>query len=101
MLAAREVSVESRRVAYPQLRDVLLVRLEGGEWLDIVVWERDLAASGQGSIDGFPPFETRDDYFAGVDQLLGEEFGLLVAHSADAYHRPTRPSTQPRSKEFT
>jgi hypothetical protein len=82
MLAVRAAAVESCRAAYPQLRDVLLVRLEGGEWLDVAVWEGD---PGGGEPDGpavFPPLAARDDFFERIDQLLGEECGQLVAHSA-------------------
>lgn len=81
-LAARAASVESCRVAYPQLRDVLLVRLEGGEWLDVAVWEPDAVDDDAADGGRFPPADARNDFFARIDLLLGEECGLVVGHSA-------------------
>jgi hypothetical protein len=86
MLAARAVSVESCREAFPDLRDVLLVRMEGGEWLDIAVWERHALGGEPGSTEGFPPSEARDDFFSRIDQLIGEECGLVIADSATPHH---------------
>jgi hypothetical protein len=81
MLAVRAASVESCRTAYPQLLDVLLVRLEGGEWLDVAVWDLDPRGGKPDSPGVFPPVAARDGFFARIDQVLGEEFGQLVAHS--------------------
>jgi hypothetical protein len=54
--------------------------------LDIAVWERDAVGCEPGCVADFPPPEARDDFFAGIDQLLGEECGLLVAHSGPPPH---------------
>jgi hypothetical protein len=75
VLAARQASLRACRGAEPELRGAYLIRLGGGEWLDIVVW------AGQPDSEAFDDparAASRAAFYDQIDELLGEECGILV-----------------------
>lgn len=73
--AARAGAIEALRTR-PGFRAAYLVELEGGEWLDVMVWDGDEAATD--------PFKTGPDlpavaaYADLMAEVLGEERGVLI-----------------------
>jgi hypothetical protein len=81
ILDAQRVSTDECRASHPELREVLLVRLEGGDWLDIALWDSETQTSILNDAE-FPPPDARRDFFDQIDQLLGQETGQLVRPQA-------------------
>ena len=77
MLDTWRASLDSSRVAYPALREALLIKLEGGNWLDITVWESPTSSIGRSEI---PPVDARAHFFEQIDELFGEESGHLAVY---------------------
>jgi hypothetical protein len=82
LLAARRESLATCRAAHPELRGVFLVRLEGGDWLDIAIWAGHNDSGRQTA--PFPPPGARAQFFEQIDELIGEESGLMVAEAPDS-----------------
>jgi len=81
VLAARLAALRACRGCEPELQAAYLIRLAGGDWLDIAVW------AGQprpGAFDDPGRPVARGTFFAQIDQLLGEECGILVYPGPDA-----------------
>jgi hypothetical protein len=75
LLSARAGAIEALR-SRPGFRAAHLVRLEQGEWLDVIVWDGAEAAA--------EPFQTGADlpevveYMDHMSEILGEERGILI-----------------------
>jgi hypothetical protein len=75
LLSARSGAIEAFR-SRRGLRAAYLVKLEQGEWLDVIVWDGDEAASES--------FKTGADlpevvgYLDHMTEVLGEERGILI-----------------------
>ncbi len=82
VLAARHASLRACQGSEPELRGAYLIRLPGGEWLDIAMW------AGRPGIEVFDdPAQaaSRAAFYGQIDELLGEECGILVeAEDEDA-----------------
>lgn len=75
VLAARLAALQACGGGTPVLEAAYLIRLADGDWLDIAVW------AGQPGIDAFDdPAQSasRSAFFAQIDELLGEEHGILI-----------------------
>jgi hypothetical protein len=75
VLAARLTALQACRGGTPELEAAYLIRLADGDWLDIAVW------AGQPGIDAFDdPAQaaSRGAFYGQIDELLGEECGILV-----------------------
>jgi hypothetical protein len=75
VLAARQASLQACRGTEPELRGAWLVRLADGEWLDIAMW------AGQPATEAFDdPAQaaSRTAFYGQIEELLGEECGILV-----------------------
>jgi hypothetical protein len=86
VLAARLTALQACRGGTPELEAAYLVRLADGDWLDIAVW------AGQPGIDAFDdPAQaaSRGAFYGQIDELLGEECGILV--HPDPAPQPTVP----------
>jgi len=73
--AARLAALQACRGGTPELEAAYLVRLADGDWLDIAVW------AGQPRIDALDDPEqaaSRGAFYDQIDELLGEECGILV-----------------------
>jgi len=84
VLEARQASLRACRDAEPELCGAYLVRLADGEWLDIAMW------AGQPATEAFDDPEqaaARAGFYGQIDELLGEECGILI--QADAGTRPS------------
>lgn len=58
----------------PELLNAYLIRVADHEWLDIAIWDGQPAAEAfEASLPA-----SRPDFFGQVDELLGEECGILV-----------------------
>jgi hypothetical protein len=75
VFAARLASLRACRDAEPRLSGAYLVRLADGEWLDIAVWSGEPDA---GSFDDPGRAASRTEFYGQIDELLGEECGILV-----------------------
>ena len=74
-MSARSAAIEACRNR-PGLRAAYLVKLEQGEWLDVVVWDGDEAAAQSFKADGdLPEVATYVDH---MTEVLGEERGILI-----------------------
>ncbi|HEY6309612.1 MAG TPA: hypothetical protein VIY52_02230 [Streptosporangiaceae bacterium] len=90
VLSARDASLRPCWTSQPELRAAYLVELAEGEWLDITVWagqsgdvvvsqaDRDGTA---GPVDLARP-ASRAFFFAQIDELIGEECGIVVREDA-------------------
>ena len=75
VLAARLAALQACRGGTPELEAAYLILLADGDWLDIAVW------AGQPRIDVFDdPAQaaSRGAFYSQIDELLGEECGILV-----------------------
>lgn len=79
VLDARQASLRACRGAEPELRAAYLIRLGDGEWLDIAVWA---GRPGTGAFDDPAHVASRAAFYAQIDELLGEECGILVHQDA-------------------
>jgi hypothetical protein len=79
VLAARRASLQACREADPELCGAYLVRLDDGEWLDIAIWA---AQPGTEVFDDPRQAAARTGFYGQIDELLGEECGILVRQDA-------------------
>jgi hypothetical protein len=89
VLQARQASLRACWGTEPELCGAYLIRLADGEWLDIVMW-----AGGPGSeaFDDPAQAASRAAFYDQIDELLGEESGILVHQDAGRrVSRPARP----------
>jgi hypothetical protein len=85
VLEARQASLQACRGAEPELRGAYLIRLADGEWLDIVVWA---GQPGSEAFDDPARAVSRVAFYAQIDELLGEESGILVHQDAGPQFSP-------------
>jgi hypothetical protein len=91
VLAARQASLRACRGTKPELRGAWLVRLADGEWLDIAMW---VGLPGDEAFDDPTQAASRTAFYSQIEELLGEECGILVE---DTNPRPSvRRSTSRR-----
>jgi hypothetical protein len=76
LLEKRRASLEACRAANPGLVQVLLVRMDGSEWLDVAFWHDGSGGEGAPTL---PPTDARIDFFDSDVEFLGEDVGTLVA----------------------
>ena len=76
LLAARPAMVAALRTGRPGFRGASLVQLDTDEWLDLVVWEAEEDARTSAALGNQPAAVAA--FFAAVDEVLGQERGLLV-----------------------
>jgi hypothetical protein len=90
VLEARQASLRACRGAQPELRAAYLIRLADGEWLDIAVWA---GRPGTEAFDDPAQAASRTAFYAQIDELLGEECGILVRQDAGPQrsHRARTP----------
>jgi len=79
VLKARQALLRACRGAQPELRAAYLIRLADGEWLDIAVWA---GRPGAEAFDDPTQVASRAAFYAQIDELLGEECGILVRQDA-------------------
>ena len=77
VLKARQASLQACRGGEPELRAAYLIRLADGEWLDIAVWA---GRPGTEAFDDPAQVASRAAFYDQIDELLGEECGILVRH---------------------
>jgi hypothetical protein len=75
VFAARQASLRACRGADPELRGAWLVRLADGEWLDIAMWA---GQPGTETFDDPAHAAARTAFYGQIEELLGEECGILV-----------------------
>ena len=75
VLAARQASLRACHGSEPELRGAYLIRLDGGEWLDITMWD---GQPGAEAFDDPAQAASRTMFYGQIDELLGEESGVLV-----------------------
>ena len=75
VLAARPAALQVCRGGTPVLEAAYLVRLGDGDWLDIAVWAGRPAVDAS---DDPAPAASRGAFYGQIDELLGEESGILV-----------------------
>jgi hypothetical protein len=75
VLEARRASLRACRGAEPELRAAYLIRMPEGEWLDIAVWA---GRPGTEAFDDPARAASRAAFYGQIDELLGEECGILV-----------------------
>lgn len=75
LLETHRAAAESCRASYATFQAAFLVSLEDGDWLDVSFWDSDVDASGRSEP---PPPDARADFISQLDELLGDENGLLV-----------------------
>ena len=75
VLAARQSALRACQGSEPVLRAAYLVRLDDGEWLDIAVWD---SRPGNEAFDDPVQAASRAVFYERLDELLGEECGILV-----------------------
>jgi hypothetical protein len=74
-LVARTGAIEALR-GRPGFRAAYLVELEGGEWLDVMVWDGDDAATDSSKTGtDLPAVAAYTDL---MGEVLGEERGVLI-----------------------
>jgi hypothetical protein len=76
VLAARAASLQPCWDASPPLRAAYLLALGDQEWLDVTVWDGQLC----GETPGLAQVADRPAFFEQLDELLGEECAVVVAH---------------------
>jgi len=79
ILKARQASLLACRGSEPQLRAAYLIRLADGDWLDIAVWA---GRPGAEAFDDPAQAASRAAFYDQIDELLGEESGILVRQDA-------------------
>src|SRR5215469_9757451 len=79
VLKARQASLRACHGCEPELRRAYLVRLEDGEWLDIAVWA---GPSDTEAFDDPGQAASRAAFYGQIDELVGEECGVLVEDAA-------------------
>jgi hypothetical protein len=75
VLEARQASLLACRGTDPELCGAYLVRLADGEWLDIAIW------AGQPGMEAFDDpgqAAARAGFYGQIDELIGEECGILI-----------------------
>lgn len=82
VLEARQVSLQACRGAEPALCGAYLVRLADGEWLDIAMWA---GQPGTEAFDDPGQAASRAGFYGQIDELLGEECGILIHDEAGAH----------------
>jgi hypothetical protein len=82
VLEARRASLLACRGADPELCGAYLIRLADGEWLDIVMWA---GRPGCEAFDDPARAASRVAFYSQIDELLGEECGVLVHRDASAW----------------
>jgi hypothetical protein len=95
VLEARQASLRACQGSEPELRRAYLVRLDDGEWLDIAVWA---AQPGTETLADPAQAASRTAFYRQIDELLGEECGILVE---DAGPPPSRFAGADRSQQGT
>jgi hypothetical protein len=75
VLAARQASLRACRGSEPELRGAWLVRLADGEWLDIALWAGNPATA---AFDDPAQAVSRTAFYVQIEELLGEECGILI-----------------------
>jgi hypothetical protein len=91
VLEARLASLRACHGAEPELRGAYLVRLGDNEWLDIAMWA---GQPGTKDFDDPARAASRAVFYGQIDELLGEEYGILVD---DAVPQPSGfPEAHPR-----
>ena len=75
VLAARQASLRACRGSEPELHGAWLIRLADGEWLDIAMWA---GPPGHGAFDDPAQAASRTAFYGQLEELLGEEYGILV-----------------------
>lgn len=80
VLAARRASLQACRGTEPGLCGAYLIRLDDGEWLDIAMWA---AQPGSDVFDDPRQAAARAAFYGQIDELVGEECGILVHQGAD------------------
>jgi hypothetical protein len=81
VLEARRASLRACRGAEPELCGAYLIRLADGEWLDIAMWA---GRPGDEAFDDPARAAARAAFYNQIDELLGEECGILVHREANA-----------------
>jgi hypothetical protein len=76
MLDARQAALRACQGTQPELRSAYLIRLPDGEWLDIAVWA---GPPGHAAFDDPGQPASRVVFYNQIDELLGEECGILVS----------------------
>ena len=97
VLKARQASLRACRGAEPELRAAYLIRLADGEWLDIAVWA---GRPGAEAFDDPAQAASRAAFYDQIDELLGEESGILVRQDAGprlSYRARARNVARPES----
>lgn len=95
VLKARQASLRACRGAEPELRAAYLIRLADGEWLDIAVWA---GRPGAEAFDDPAQAASRAAFYDQIDELLGEECGILVCQDAGrwlSYRARARNAARP------
>jgi len=101
VLKARQAALRACRGVEPELRAAYLIRLPDGDWLDVAVWA---GRPGSEAFDDPGRAASRAAFYDQIDELIGEECGILVhedagpwlsrpasAHSTTAGPDPARP----------
>ena len=97
VLKARQASLRACRGAEPELRAAYLIRLADGEWLDIAVWA---GRPGAEAFDDPAQAASRAAFYDQIDELLGEESGILVRQDSGrwlTYRARARNVARPES----
>lgn len=79
VLEARRSSLRACQRTEPELRAAYLIGLGEGEWLDIAVWA---GPPGAEAFDDPAQAPSRAGFYDQIDELLGEECGILVRQDA-------------------
>jgi hypothetical protein len=82
VLGARQASLQACRGAEPEFRGAYLICLADGEWLDIVMWA---GRPGRAAFDDPTRAAARAAFYEQIDELLGEESGILVHQDASPW----------------
>jgi hypothetical protein len=90
VLEARRASLRACQGAEPELCGAYLVRLADGEWLDIAMWAAQPDAE---AFDDPERAASRAAFYGQIEELLGEECGILVPEDAGL-----RPATSPAGR---
>jgi hypothetical protein len=78
VLAARRASLRECWDASPPLLEAYLLRLDEEEWLDVTIWAGHVC--GEAATPAQSP--ARYAFFEQLDELLGEETAIAVAHES-------------------
>lgn len=94
VLEARRASLLACQGSEPALRAAYLVRLDDAEWLDIAVWD---SRPGNEAFDDPAQAASRAVFYGMLDELLGEECGILVEDIFTQLAGPDSPGSGERS----